>query len=148
MHSAPTIPALGCPLITTCGSWQECRSLTASWVRERAEVCTRETHGREQGEAGPRVPAGADGAQGLEHSAEPAPATAAPMGEDGSRDAGDTRGIELCDFYEALERQGTDAMLPVVKAQPDRRLQRWSATRYPLTWVLPGLAGRLHARAD
>ncbi|KAL1504663.1 hypothetical protein AB1Y20_008443 [Prymnesium parvum] len=75
---------------------QECRALTASWVRERAGVRTRESRTRDAAAA-----------------AEGAPMADIETLGDGGGGGGGNRGVPLCSFFEKLEREGTDAMLPV-----------------------------------
>ena len=76
---------------------QECRNLTASWVRERAKA--------NSSGAGPSLaPEAADADEDA----------AADDDEemDGGGGGGGGGGHELCSFYETLESQGTDASLP------------------------------------
>jgi DNA excision repair protein ERCC-2 len=99
---------------------QECRQLTAPWVRERAGVRSLGPDGR-YGALGGRAQGGISSAG--EH---PGAAGSSGGGEDqgtsghagrcsaaaasSSSPIGDS-GIELCEYFEALERQGTDALL-------------------------------------
>ena len=88
---------------------QECRSLTAPWVRERAGVRTGRRDGRAvDGASGAGNNAGCCGASG--------PAGVAANGseaQDGADGSGSGNGsVELCDYFENLEKQGTDAWLP------------------------------------
>ena len=111
---------------------QECRQLTAPWVRNRAGVGGRDADG--QPKAG-----GADRRKRVRRSASGASSSGAvPMDEDplangGVADMEDVGGpsgggsccgqsseadapmvdssVPLCEYYEALERQGTDALL-------------------------------------
>ena len=122
---------------------QECRQLTAPWVRQRAGVGGRDKDGQPEGSSRGRKrgrAAGVGGAGGsgdaMDDGSAPGVADVEDMGGGGggccsSGGAGSSstyelapraRGdgedapladssVELCEYYEALERQGTDALL-------------------------------------
>jgi DNA excision repair protein ERCC-2 len=103
---------------------QECRQLTAPWVRQRAGATRLDADGQLRGRgAGAGGGLGGCRGGGLGGAAASASAMEAaddPMDADDD-DAGPSgvvaapsvdSSIELCDYYEALERQGTDTLLP------------------------------------
>lgn len=103
---------------------QECRQITAPWVRDRAGVRTGADGQTGHGCRGGRRGGGGGGAAAAADTA-PSEGGDDPMGDSSGTGASSTAGpsaagasasvgdssVELCNYFEALERQGTDALL-------------------------------------
>ena len=97
---------------------QECRQLTAPWVRNRAGVTTLGPDGQKGGgrrgggggAAAQGIGAGGDAMEEDDGAAAAGGASSSSAVHDGDAPQRDSS-IELCDYYERLESQGTDALL-------------------------------------
>ena len=89
---------------------QECRQLTAPWIRDRAGVRS-SGRGQTSADASGDSSTAADQAEANPNSHVSQDSARCSSSRASSSSLLGEAGIELCDYFEALEKQGTDALL-------------------------------------